>query len=1427
MAFVHLHNHTEFSALDGLTRVQAAPNRAAALGQTAMAITDHDSLSGAYEFTVECLKAGIKPIIGVEFYLAFGSRFERNFETVPNDDETVTDADEGKEKVKRYMHLTVLAKNGAGWKNLLMLHNKAHERTAERDAFWYKPRIDFDLLAEHGDGLIVLTGCLGGPIAGPLARAGRLKNDGDLDGAEAQRVIARANLDILINAVGREHVFLEVMYHHIKAEQYAYMEILALSQETGIPLVATNDCHYEVEEESVAHDGFLAVGASGKSLDEPNRFRFNGSPTYFIRSEEEMLAVLGDTPNAAINESWVAACNNSQLVADLCDDSVIPMTPKGTYYLPQFPLPPGFSDAKSYLDHLVHEGTVEHYGADYLTARPEVEPRISSEIGTITDMGFPDYFLITWDMIAWARSDYTAQDWIDSHGGIDPMPEDRVRKEPILVGVGRGSAAGSVVSYVLKIVGVCPLDNDLLFERFLEPGRDGMPDIDVDFERDRRSEVFQFLGLRWGADKVARIGTTAYALSKAAIKDAARILKPAGSDRDTVRRGNEIKRLGDLLASKVPDGHTFEELDNTSDHSGDAFRTVLAESGQDGENIMRFARSFEGVAKAASIHACGFIISPIPLDELVPMRADRSEKATLEDPRIITWDGPTCEKMGLLKNDVLGLMNLDIVAAALDGIKRNTGLSLTVDQIPDPDTKGDPMVDRAYALIGRGETSGVFQMDGAGMKAVARNVQPNCLTDLSAILALYRPGPLTAGVPDRYADRKHNRAPIDYSIFTKDQVEQEWIASVLAPTQGLFVFQESLMRLGTVMAGFDAEKRSVLRKAVGKKDIDLMAQVGEMLMEGAEQEFHDDDGVLISPRFSRQTVAHMFELMKGSAAYLFNASHSAAYAHLAFTTAYLKANWPVEYGAAILATASKDDKRLAALQSLRADGIVVDAPNVNESLPKTAAVGQMVRIGLSEIKGVGSAGLHVYLDRVKNGPFTSMRNILERVKTPSPDSHNGLARIAVTSVHALIEAGALDDFGPRLGQLMALRAVRGTDVAIPDAQWSVVHSSTRQRFRLGVALGVHPLTAMGPQIGAWRTPNAARERVSPLHVAINGSGTEDRNGSSVMTVGVIAMWEEKGYSGGRRANFTLESSSTHIDGVLWDSTLQGLVKRGEVPRVGDIVAMSGNLKVRVTQVAPPTEGLDEGGDDDVVMAEEVRVPEINANTLYRIRDDKPSILNLMPVNHDLEALFGAVRDIDVVARRKSLKIAQKHAEDPIETSLAVAAPARSRAVKTSVPMPSFPSDEEPDDSVDWDDPEHPPSEFVDAQAVAAPDDIEVPVVLVDSAPGEYPHPHEMNHIYRSKGTRSMPRRVQGLKACFGTPVNDPFKTVKWKEGHVFYRQTNSDGLHVIFMAGSDSDELAQEMIAAINEWDELPKGPYVTGTDGHTWTNFDLLEHRR
>jgi DNA polymerase-3 subunit alpha len=1150
---VHLHVHTEYSPLDGMTNIAEACAKVAADGQVALAATDHGNLSGAWQLNKHAHLNGIKPLIGAEVYLAVMAdwkdepdRTQKQSVEVARDDESAVDDDAEERggaqvsatKNKKYEHLTIFATTAIGWKNLAAMMDRAEE-----DGFYMKPRIDYKLLKQYAEGLIVLTGCLGGPVLGPVSR-------GELDQA-------RSNLNRIIEAVGKEKVFVEIMEHGIPAESNAMPVMWELAKEFGLPLVATNDSHYTHESEKEAHEAWLAV-QSGKSLSDPKRFHFHGEG-YHLRTEVEMRALRPEP-------WWQVACDNTVAIAAMFDDNILP---EQKNRLPVFPLPDGFDTAREFGVHLAKEGWKKRFGD--LPMPIEVKQRLNSEVKIIDKQGYIPYFLIVWDLVKWARED-------GNFDGYEPKIEGG-----ILVGPGRGSAAGSYFSYLLEIVDIDPLENNLLFERFMEAEREDMPDIDLDFEAQHLERVRAYLAFRWGADRVARIGTHNVAQTKAAIKDAARIL--------------DLPAIGAVLNRVVPDAAggekmTFKELEDLANGGTAKFREVLLGTGEDGLAVVDLAKKMAGTIKGEGVHACGIIIATEPLRGLIPLRRDRSKTGSGLS-MITSWDAGdigdvSAGGIGLLKLDVLSIRNLDMVSQAVEFIEETTGEVIDPRNLPHPNTRGNARVAATWALLKAGRSSGVFQMDSDGMQKVSRDVGPESLTDLSAIVALFRPGPLGAGMVQLYSERKSGVSEVDYNQFTSDPAEQAAIASVLGETYGVWVFQEQLMRLGAVVAGFDGELRNKLRKAVAKKKKDDMAYISEKFLAGAVKEFRDADGNITSMAFAESTAHRLIDAMQASAAYLFNASHSAAYAQLAYTTAYFKANWPAEYGAAILATTDDTEKRLSAIEALNGEGIEILPPDVNLSRGITSPVNRtQVRLGLGEIKGVGQTGADVVDVREVHGdtPFISLANLIERMSagTKSP---------TITSIEGLIESGACDEFGPRLGQLMISRAVKSNiDIEVPDAEFSILERSIRQRAKLGVSLGEHPLVALAETVQAWVVPGA--QNSSGQTVGEHAS-TIDRipavDGQTVLVSGLLSVFSESAYSKGRRANITLEGVGQRISGVMWDAALKSVI---DTPLVGSVVAVRAVVSMRQREI------FDEEGE----IVEVLVTKELNISKIYEIPVD--------------------------------------------------------------------------------------------------------------------------------------------------------------------------------------------------------------------------------
>lgn len=1175
MAFVHLHVHTEYSALDGMIRMQDLFTVAQGHGQTAAAVTDHGTLAGMWAAQGHADDAGVKLITGQEFYLANGTRMDKVPFMVPRDDNSTDEDSERSDdseaklaqnvekglKPRPYQHLTVLAATEAGWRNLVLLNNSAQE------SIWHKPRIDYKLIREHAEGLIILTGCLGGPVIGPISHAQRAENEANrldllagtteatarqtgndtdwekartlTDQAAQQRELAaegreaaRANIRSMIEAVGAENVYVEVMDHGIPEESDVLSQVVDLAREFGLGIVATNDAHHTHDTDATAHAAWLTV-QSKSTLANP-KYTFHGSG-YWLKTEDEMRAVRPEP-------WWQEACDTTQVIADRIAQRVIPGKRD---LLPRFPTPAGFKDNRDFIYHLLREGARTTYGG----ISKRVRDRIRTEMEVIEESGYIDYFLVVHDVVRWSLDN------------------------GILVGPGRGSAGGSLVAYLMGITRVDPLRYNLLFERFLERGRQEPPDIDIDFPQSRREDVIQYLRERWGEGNVAFIGTFQMARTKAALGDAARVLERAAV-------GSKLKALVPLVEAKPMPMSMLLDPENSA--TGD-YRKLIEKADEHGHSPARevhdLAAAFEDVIKGYGIHASGIIVSAVPLFDVVPMR--RTNRGW-----VLQWTGPESEQAGLLKVDVLGLRNLDIVAKAVEYIEQTTGEQIDPLALPDPDQPDAADASRvanAWKVIGAGRTEGLFQLESPKMTELAQDVAPHSLNDLSALVALFRPGPMGKGLHSEYAARKRDSTLVSYRDYTPVPAEQSALASVLGDTHGLMVYQEQAMMLGTVIAGFDAPGRSKLRKAISKKKQDVMAEVGGKFLAGAPIEHHDELGNTVSIPFDESTANTVWSAMVSFASYAFNRSHSATYGYLAYITAYLKGNWPVEYAAATLAVTSGTEKRLQVLRSLRREGIEVLAPNVNAGNAFTApAHDGAIRLGLSEVKDMGEAGIRIAEAHHRLGvDFTSISDLYERVRKPLNEDGTG-GGSAITSAHvaALIQAGAMDDWGPRLGLLSIAHGAKSEPIAPLPLEWGVLERASRQRDALGLLVGTHPLVELQDQIRAYRPFTSGdwdehKSGVAPIPI----TRIPDVDNATVTTIGLLSGWAEKSYSKGRMASIVIEGSKSSISGTMWDRELGEHTDASLLPAVGDIVAITGRVRFRTIDADP---------DDETSMAQTVK-----------------------------------------------------------------------------------------------------------------------------------------------------------------------------------------------------------------------------------------------
>lgn len=936
--FVHLHVHTDYSMLDGASKISKLVNAAAEAGQKAIAITDHGYVFGAYEFYKNAVAAGVKPIIGVEAYVTPGtSRHDRS--RVQWGTKAQQDAGDDVSARGAYTHLTLLSRTTAGMHNLFRLAS-----FASLDGQMGKwPRMDREILSKYSDGLIASTGCPSGEIQTRI----RL---GQWD--EAVKAAGEYQ-----DMFGKENYFVELMDHGLELERRVTRDLIELSKKIGAPLLATNDLHYVYEDDAKIQDALLCIN-SGSTFDTSGRFKFDGSG-YYLKSAREMRELFRELPEA---------CDNTLRVAEMCDVQFT-TTAEGANYMPRFPVPEG-EDEHSWFVKEVQKGLHERYPSGI---PDEVQERADYEVGIITRMGFPGYFLVVSDFIRWAK------------------------ERGIRVGPGRGSGAGSMVAYAMRITDLDPLPHGLLFERFLNPDRVSMPDFDVDFDDRRRGEVLEYVTERYGDDKVAQVITYGVMKTKNSIKDSARVL-------------GEPYALGDQMTKALPPAvmgkditlkGIFDENDKRYAEAED-FRRQYREN-PSWQRVMDIAQGVEGLTRGWGVHACAVIMSSETLTDIIPMMRRPS------DGQIITqFDYPTCETLGLLKMDFLGLRNLTVISDAIENIESNGK------EVPDLDHLG--FEDSAtFDLLQRGDTLGVFQLDGAGMRSLLRQMKPDKFGDISAVSALYRPGPMGMNSHTNYALRKNGLqeiTPIHPEL-------EEPLHDILAETYGVIVYQEQVMQTAQKVAGFTLGQADILRRAMGKKK---KAELDKQYV-GFRQGMLDHG-------YSDSAVQALWDVLLPFADYAFNKSHSAAYGVVSYWTAYLKANYPTEYMAALLTSTQNNRDRLGLyLGDCRHRHITVLPPDVNSSLMNFAAVGSDIRFGLSAIQNVGAHVVEeIIKTREEKGEFTSFTDFLDKVP---------LSVCNKRTIDSLIKGGAFDSLGHNRRSLVLVHedAVDGiVDVKRKEAQ---------------------------------------------------------------------------------------------------------------------------------------------------------------------------------------------------------------------------------------------------------------------------------------------------------------------------------------------------------------------------------------------------------
>ena len=1067
--FVHLHLHTEFSLLDGACRIDELLDEAVRLKMPALAVTEHGNMFSSVVFHDHARDRGIKPILGCEVYVAGGSRFEKSgAQTETN-------------------HLVLLAETDQGYKNLIKLVSAGYT-----EGFYYRPRIDKELLAQHSGGLIGLSSCLKGEVASALR-------------VEQHRAALEAAAR-LRDILGPNNFFLEMQYQGIEEQKVVNRGLIPLARDLNLPLVCTNDVHYLKEGDHQPHDILLCIG-TGKTVSDAQRLRYTGDQ-FFLKTPEQMAAVFQDYPEAL---------TNTLRIAERCNVTI----PGGQNHLPSFDVPAG-ATLDDYFEHVAREGFAQRLtrlrqlaAAGHLRHTvDEYERRLEYEIEMIKKMGYTGYFLIVWDFIRYAR------------------------EARIPVGPGRGSAAGSLVAWCMRITDVDPIDFDLIFERFLNPERVSLPDIDVDFCERRRGEVIDYVTRKYGRENVAQIITFGTMKAKAVVRDVGRALDMPYADVDRI-------------AKQIPPA-----LDMTLDKALAENPVLKQMEAQDPrvKEVLAIGKRLEGMSRHASVHAAGVVIAPGPITDYAPLYKGQRDEITTQ------WNMKEVERVGLLKMDFLGLSTLTLIDDCLHEIKRTEGIDLDIDHVPLDDAK-------TYKVFADGAAYGIFQFESSGMRDLLRKAKPERLDDLIALNALYRPGPLKSGMVDDFIARKQGLKEIKYEL---PQLEP-----ILSDTYGVIAYQEQVMRIAQALAGFTLGQADVLRKAMGKKDPKVMAKMRESFMEGARRQ-----GV------SDRKAAKIFELMEYFAGYGFNKSHSTAYAFLAYQTAYLKANYPWHFAAALLTIEAQNTEKLAMyLGECRERGIPVLPPDINQSeLHFSVEKGKGVRFGLTAIKGLGEGAIHAILEARKQlgGRIPSLHALCEILDM----------RVANKRVfEALVKSGACDSLvtaqAGSFAQLRArlLAAVDGAcehgtrtqrdkalgqndlfgggedghllaaNVPLPDvAAWTEIEQLNYEKETLGLYFSGHPIDRWADDLreygatsiadlGLKKEPEADAGTEGPAYENGSDNGSTSarrpdlqfgRNGDEISIGGIVSgLRPLKTRKGDRMCVFMLEDTDGSLEIVVF------------------------------------------------------------------------------------------------------------------------------------------------------------------------------------------------------------------------------------------------------------------------------------------------------
>ncbi len=1070
-SFVHLHTHSEYSMLDGASKIVDLVKAAVEDGQPALGVTDHGNMYGVLDFYKECRKQGVNPIIGIEAYMSGNSRFDRPTRRGRVDD-TGGDSDAGD---KLYYHLTLLAENEIGYKNLIKLSSSSY-----LEGYYYKPRVDWELLERHHEGVIASTGCLGGLVLQAL-----LKGDYEQAVKQAGR---------LQDIFGTESLFVELQDHGLAEQKRTNPDLVRLAKQIGAPLLATNDSHYTHRTDAETHDALLCV-QTGATLADQKRFRFEGEEHY-LKSAAEMRHLFSDYPEA---------CDSSLLIAERAKVEIEFGHPK----LPEFEVPIDFQEATygesadRYLRHLATEGMKRRYKG---APSEEAYRRLDYELRVISEMGFSAYFLVVWDLIQYAR------------------------RQKIRVGPGRGSAAGCLVAYALQIVDLDPIEYGLIFERFLNPGRKQMPDIDMDFDERYRSDMIKYASERYGWDHVAQIVTFSTIKARAAVRDAGRVLGLPYSVGDRVAKAMPPLVMGrdTPLYACLEETEGFEDGYKAASELRDMIQTD-----PDVARVVKVATGLSGLRRQDGIHAAAVVITHDPLTEYLPIQRKPDPNGDPADAPIVTqYEMHGVEDLGLLKMDFLGLRTLSVIERALDLIEETTGVRTDIDNVDLTDAK-------TYEMLQNADSIGVFQLEGGPMRSLMRSLAPTEFGDIAALVALYRPGPMAANMHTDFADRKNGRQEITYL--------NDDLAEVLSDTYGLMIYQESVMRVAQKFAGYTLEEADNLRKACGKKIRELIAKEREKFVQGC-----------VTTGYCEELGTALFDIIEPFADYAFNKSHSYGYGLVAYQTAWLKANYPVQYLAAIL-TSVKDDKEKTAvyLGDARAHGIEVLVPDVNQSGADFTVVDQpdgsrAISFGLSAVRNVGVSIVEMIVEERKTGgrfnsfidfclrvdPMVLNRRVVESlIKGGAFDSmdhpRRGLWEIQEPAVAKVLQKRK--DFSQGIFGLFDAPSdsmeLDETDlrIEIPEGEWPRSELLAYEKEMLGLYVSSHPLSDL---------TDALRKVVSTSILDLKESSSETNYSSEVTVGGVVTSLSKRTTRRGElMASFILEDLDSSVEVFLFPKSM--------------------------------------------------------------------------------------------------------------------------------------------------------------------------------------------------------------------------------------------------------------------------------------------------